>query len=51
MLGIIAFILTAINIVRIILIDKELNEYEKRMDKTFEEFKQMLDELEKRGKV
>lgn len=51
MLGIIAFILAILNIAMVILVNKELDDYEKRMDKTFEELRQVLNELEKRRRA
>ena len=51
MLGIIALILAIVNITMIILVNKELDEYEKRMDKAFEEMHQILNELEKRRRA
>ena len=51
MLGIVALILAIVNIAMIILVNKELDESEKRMDKTFEELKQIINELEKRRRA
>ena len=43
-----ALILATVNIIMILLVNKELDEYEKRMDKTFEEMHQILNELERK---
>ena len=50
-MGLAALVLAIVNIIMILLVNKELDEYEKRMDKTFEEMHQILNELEKRRRA
>lgn len=50
-MGLAALVLAIVNIIMILLVNKELDEYEKRMDKTFEELNQILNELEKRRRA
>ena len=50
-MGFAALILAIVNIIMILLVNKELDEYEKRMEKAFTEMHQMLNELEKRRRV